>query len=260
MSESHKKLLNIIKYWNTDLLCSLESSTSHADPDLSYLDNVIENRLLQNLLSEYRQEKCDKCLDVGAGYGRFAPTFLKFFSETVLLEAADQIFSKLLDLWKNEKSIDCKSGTFESFEEETGFDLIFSSGVLYLYDDEMVYQFLEKAKRSLNKQGLLILRDFVAEPERVMKSAYVENGSCCYRSPQFWSDTASSLGFPMLQILRSKPRLAFLRNMKVLRLLRLLHLSVWLRSPITIDAAMRFGNMRMKGNDIQTVFIVMRAR
>jgi len=199
-------------------------------------------------------------LDVGAGYGRFAPTFLKFFSEIVLLEAAGQIFSKLRDLWENEKSIDCKLGTFESFEEKSNYDLIFSSGVLYLYDSEMVHQFLEKAKRSLHKQGLLILRDFVAEPERVMKSRYIENGLCFYRSPQFWGDSASTIGFDILQILRSKPKVSFLRNTRTIKFLRLFRLSGWLRYPTIINIIMRLGSMQMKGNDIQTVFIVMRSR
>ena len=99
MAKYNNKISNIIEYWNSELLCSLESSTSHADPDLAYLDNIIENRELRRILSQYRDEKEGKCLDVGAGYGRFTGTFLSCFDEIVLLEAAPEIFSRLQSLW-----------------------------------------------------------------------------------------------------------------------------------------------------------------
>jgi ubiquinone/menaquinone biosynthesis C-methylase UbiE len=74
------------------MLCSLESSTSHADPDLAFLDNVIEKRKLHELLAHQLHNRGGSCLDIGAGYGRFVPVFQDYFARIVLLEAAERIF------------------------------------------------------------------------------------------------------------------------------------------------------------------------
>jgi len=250
----------IVSYWNTNLLCSRESSTSHACPDLAYLDNAIENRLLQRILTDRHARNIAqrRCLDVGAGYGRFVPTFHQFYADIVLLEAADSIYSKLFSLWGHMANVSFALSTFERLEDEREFDLIFASGVLYLYDDGMLQRFIEKCRNLLAKTGLLILRDFVATPPRVTKSAYVENVSCHYRSLQFWHDCASPWGFEPLRVYRSKPHLTFLRRSRVLSALRRLRLSRSLRYPMSVATAERFGNWKISGNEIHTVYLVMR--
>jgi len=255
------KINKIIEYWNSELLCSLESSTSHADVDLAYLDNIIENRELQKILSQYRDGKQGKCLDVGAGYGRFTKTFLNNFDEIILLEAAPIIFTHLQSLWGGDNNIKCISETFETFEDQNQYALIMASGLLYLYEDTLVRQFLEKSRAMLKAQGLLILRDFIAEPQRVVKSSYVRDGFCHYREPKFWNEFAKASGFELLQIDRSKPRLTLLRNSRTLTVLSSLHIKSVLKNPLIVNMSIKFGDWKVKQDeDVKTVFIVMRAR
>ncbi len=257
----NNRIKNIINYWNRELLCSFESSTSHADPDLSYLDNIIENNILTGILKEFKKYhiKQGKCIDVGAGYGRFTPTLKNFFEDIVLLEAAERIYKRLESLWKFDNSVKCKYGTFEAYENGKKYDLIFASGLLYLYDEEMVQQFLKKGRNMLAKDGLLIIRDFVAEPQKVIKSGYVEGSFCYYRAPYFWKGVAPPFKFEVLQIVRAKPKLSFLRNRKMLNLLRNFQASKLLRNHNIAKAAMIFGSRQLAGKGIQTVYIVMRA-
>lgn len=259
MVDKDQMLSNIVKYWNSALLCSPESSTSHADPEIAFLDNMIENRVLRDVLGSCAKENVRRCLDVGAGYGRFVLTFQEFYPEIVLLEAADRIYNHLLSQWQNEECVSCKFGTFESFEDGQSYDLIFASGILYLYDDNMTSRFLDKSRAMLMPKGLLILRDFIAEPSRVTKSQYVKDGFCYYRSADFWDDAAHSSGFEILQINRSKPRLTLLRHPRIVRVFRRLHVMESLGHPRFADLAMKFGNWRLTGSAIHTTYLVMRA-
>jgi SAM-dependent methyltransferase len=248
----------IIEYWNEALLCSPVSSTSHADPDLAFLDNAIENQILGQLLNAWAVDY-DNCMDVGAGYGRFADLFRRFYSHVVLLEPAERIYEELIGFWGQDPQIECHNRDFESYVDSCGFDLIFTSGVLYLYDDKMVKAFLRKAISMLNEDGILLIRDFLSVPDReVVESKYVENGFCYYRPIQFWNTLANQLGIEMIGARRSKPSLAWLRNRYILLILKTLGLKGICRCQIVIDTAMRFGNFRIQPGDIQSVFIGMR--
>jgi SAM-dependent methyltransferase len=258
MSHNHAAAVNIVAYWNKELLCSLVSSTSHADPDLACLDNAVENHVLRKILTCWNTENPERCLDVGAGYGRFTPTFQRFYAEIVLLEAAERIYDQLRTLWQHHESTKCYQSLFESFHDDREYDLVFSSGVVYLYDDQMLQQFMAKAASLLRRGGLLILRDFVADSLRIIKSNYVPGGHCHYRTPQFWRDFSKASGFEFLDIQRSKPRLALLRSRCLLSVLRRLHMSRWLRGRIVAAVAQRAGSFTLRGEDIHPVFLVMR--
>ena len=101
---------------------------------------------------------------------------------------------------------------FESYVPSTAFDLLFTSGVLYLYNDEMVTSFMAKARSMLVTRGLLILRDFVAQPAEIRKSAYVDDGYCYYRSPKFWKEQALQHEFMTEHIGLSKPKIGLVRK------------------------------------------------
>jgi hypothetical protein len=148
---------------------------------------------------------------------------------------------------------------FESYVPSTAFDLLFTSGVLYLYNDEMVTSFMAKARSMLVTRGLLILRDFVAQPAEIRKSAYVDDGYCYYRSPKFWKEQALQHEFMTEHIGLSKPKIGLVRKPRVLKVLRRLYLSKLLRHPILINQIVRFGSWQMHNNQVETVFIVMRA-
>lgn len=258
--KSETRQSKIVNYWNSSLLYSYESSTSHADYDLAILDNIIENKVLNKILMVTKQNKLTRCLDIGAGYGRFLPTFEKFFSEIVLLEAAEKIYIDLKDRVKDNQNTECVLSEFEDFEDSRKYDLIFASGILYLYENDMVYHFFEKSKSMLAEKGFFILRDFIAQPPIVSESRYVDGAFCNYRKSKFWVDMASSHGFELLEIKRSKPCLIFLRNAYAMRLLRFFRISNMITRSFSINAAMKFGKWDLNNNKVQTVFIVMRMR
>ncbi len=249
---------SIIDYWNKALLCSRESSTSHADPDLAHLDNAIENQVLEELLSAHPFRR-RRCLDVGAGYGRFTDLFRRYYSRVVLLEPAERIFAELAGLWREEAGVECQDVPFELYVDSYPFDLIFTSGVLYLYDDDMLDSFAQKAISMLSDNGRFVVRDFVAVPDRhVVASHYVQHGHCYYRTPQFWYSMANRLGLQVLEIRRSKPSLALLRNGWTLSLLQRLGLKRICRHRLAARIAMRIGSFRTDSRGIHTVFIAMR--
>jgi SAM-dependent methyltransferase len=255
-----EQLSRIIDYWNEEGLCSKESSTSHADPDVAYLDNTIENRILEQILGSYAVGRC-RCLDVGAGYGRFTELLRGFYSEVFLLEAAERIYSSLVKLWADRPGIRCHKSVFESYVDEEKYDLIFASGVLYLYSDEKLYTFAKKAVSMLTKDGLFVLRDFLSvQKPQVCESNYVKDGFCYYRTPQFWISFATRFGLELRLIKRSKPRICWLRYPRVLRIMKKLRLKWCYRCRPVISALRHLGSFRIDGRGIQTVFIVMSAK
>jgi hypothetical protein len=210
-------------------------------------------QLLSNLAVGRR-----KCLDVGAGYGRFAELFRGFYSEVVLLEAAERIYDKLVKLWSDQPGIRCHKSDFESYVDENKYDLIFASGVLYLYSDKQLYAFAKKAVSMLTKEGLFVLRDFLSMQEpQVCKSNYIKDGFCYYRTPKFWMNFATNFGLELRLIKRSKPRICLLRYRRVLRIMKKLRLKWFYRCRPVISSLMHLGCFRISGKEIQTVFIVM---
>jgi SAM-dependent methyltransferase len=198
-------------------------------------------------------------MDVGAGYGRFASLFRRFYSQVILLEPAGRIYEKLVDLWGQDPRIECYNCDFESYIDKGNLDLVFTSGVLYLYDDKMLESFARKATSMLAEGGLFLIRDFISVPDRqVVQSDYVEGGFCYYRTSLFWDELATRLGVELLEIRRSKPSLSWLRNRYVLALFRKLNLKKNYRRQTVVGAAMRLGNFEVCRRGLQTVFIGMR--
>jgi SAM-dependent methyltransferase len=258
-STSDDKRSGILAYWNRERLCSPESSTSRGDPNLAQLDNAVENQVLGRILSRLPDGRSPRCIDVGAGYGRFTQTLRKFYSEVVLLEAADNIYRILEERWSRTPGVTCVNATFEDHADVDSCGLILASGVVYLYDDQLLGEFLAKARSALVEGGILVLRDFVSLEPRVVSSAYVENGSCHYRSPAGWSSVSKEAGFELLEIRASKPRLSLLRRSGVRKLLAALKLTRVVRSRAFAKAAARFGDWELSKTGINTTFIVMRA-
>jgi SAM-dependent methyltransferase len=249
----------IIAYWNQSLLSSPVSSTSHADPDLASVDNAVENRRLGRLIDAHAGSTRAWCLDVGAGYGRFTALFLRRYTRVTLLEAAARIFATMEANWGMIERVECLQRDFESLDEDRLYDLVFTSGVLYLYPDEMVAEFGKKVQRLLAAQGLFVARDFISRPKPVtVPSAYVEGNSCYYRTPQFWAALAANLDLELLAIVSAKPRLAFLRRSRVRSVLRRLKLTRLLRSRHAARLADRLTSGQTLAAGVHTVFIVMR--
>lgn len=256
MSVERRK--KIIEYWNKASLCSRESSTSHADPDLAYVDNRIENIILGRCLRRWAGPR-GRCLDIGAGLGRFAELLTDLYPKVMLLEPASSIYESLVEQWQLKEGIQCYDTDFESYQDKEPYDLVFASGVLYLYADDMLRQFVEKVSSMLAHDGLFVVRDFISLPEpHITKSTYVRGGFCYYRTPAFWEQVAKSLKFKFLGITRSKPGVAWLRAARTLRILESLRLKRLCRSTPVWYSLLRCGDFRVVPQGIQTVFVGMR--
>lgn len=254
-----RRIQGIIEYWNDHGLASAFSSTSSGDADLACLDNALENRTLTALLTS-RSKARTRCLDIGSGYGRFIPTLRTLYDQVVLLDAAPKVYQKLLSLWDPDEHIEVHNCTFERYLDTRQYDLVFASGVLYLYDNSMVDVFAGKAVHMLRRDGLFVLRDFISVPDHLVPSEYVQGGFCYYRSPEFWMRAADHWGLRLLEITRSKPRLRFLRSPRVLGIARRVGLTKVLRQRLAVTFAVRLGDFEVRGGDVQTVFIVMELR
>ena len=250
----HHKIIN---YWNDAGLCSLESPTSHAHPDLAYLDNSIEVEILYRLLCQWPHEKL-RCLDIGAGLGRFTHLFARVYKEILLLEPARDIFSKLTDVVSRYDNVICLCYDFESFTDESNFNLIFTSGLLYLYDESMVSEYFEKVLTLLNRGGVLIIRDFISTPEYVKtESKFIRGGFCYYRPPHFYQNLSQRYDLEYMGISRSKPQLKLLRKRRVLRVLTMLGFSRFLRNESIKNVILRYADFKICDSGIQSVYIGM---
>ena len=251
------KRSRIIEYWDGALLCSPESSTSNADKDVAFLDNAIEHQVLERHLRAWGGPG-RRCLDIGAGYGRFTDLFTRFYESVVLLEGSPRIYEALCQQWGSHEQVQCHRTEFEGFEDDKKFDLIFASGVLYLYDEDMLGEFVDKAVAMLNPGGLFVLRDFVAiDKPLVLESNLVTEGSCYYRTPEFWQGLAAERNLKWLEIAASKPLLRLLRSRGVLRVLRRIRLKKLLRNSLVINSICAGGDYRLRGDGYHTVFMGM---
>lgn len=258
------KIRKILDYWNKDGLCSKDSPTSHADPFLVKIDNYFETRQLTNFITGSSTIN-ERALDIGAGYGRLSRVLAEHFQQVVALEGADRIFAVLEQKMKPFENVVSICGFFEDLADkwEYQFDLILASGILYLYNDEMVNSFFEGVKNNLSANGTLFLRDFVVNGEMIYeKSAYVQDGTCYYRNRSFWNDLADRYGMKMCKLVKSKPDLSFLRNPCIMKFIDFFVLSEFLLQRIAVDRNYnRFINSReyfTKTDHIYTVFIVMK--
>jgi SAM-dependent methyltransferase len=247
----------IIKYWDSAQLSSPESSTSHADPNLAFLDNAVEHENLRRLLRA-NSAGGELCLDVGAGLGRFTMLFREFYERVVLLEGAPSLFDRLQERWKDTPGVSCVGDIFEGYEPNQRFNLVFASGVLYLYNDEMLTDFFRRACAVLSNGGLIVLRDFLTSKPQRYTSQYVEDGWCHYRTHEYWSGVALRHGLELLEISRTRPAASLLRDSRMRALLTRLRAARVYRNATLIRIVRRFGSYRLGGRKIHPVFITMR--
>ncbi len=258
------ELSKILNYWNKDGLCARDSPTSHADPLFVKIDNYFETRQLNDFIMESSIN--ERALDVGAGRGRLSRVLAEHYTHVVALEGADRVFAVLQKEMKTFDNVAPVHGSFEDLAEkwDDPFDLILASGVLYLYDDEMVDSFLEAVKKNLSPNAVLILRDFIVKGERITrKSVYVQDGNCYYRNRDFWRELADRHRLRMLRCVKSKPDLHFMRKTRMAKTIALLGLAEFISRKIAVEKMYaRFIHAPRESftreNTIYTVFMVMK--
>lgn len=250
----------VIDYWDRAGLSSLSSSTSQNDDDFARFDNAIENRRLAKILHELSRPG-GRCLDIGAGYGRFTQTMKAYFDFVVLLEGSPRIYDTLNNLWKNDPLVRCIKSDFEGFADSEKFRALFASGVVYFYSDQALYEFLSKANAFLEDGGNLILRDFVSLPTaRVMHSTYVRGANCYYRSVIDWGRIAHKCGFNLVFAERSKLPVKMLRNPWVIRLMEMFRFKSLLNERNALRFCYEDSRFQLGRVGIQTSFLVLRKK
>jgi SAM-dependent methyltransferase len=248
----------IIDYWNRASLSSAESSTSHADPRIAFLDNVVEHHRLDALLGE-AGAAFDACVDVGAGFGRFTPLFSRRYRRVDLLEPAPRLYAELDERWGAWPGVHTHASTFEAFVAPVAYDLVFVSGVLYLYDDASAESFLARVAELVRPGGLLVLRDFISAPDpSIVPSAYVAGAHCHYRTDAWWRAVADRHGFRAERIAAAKPRLAWIRRRPMRTLVRRTPLGRMCRHRVVARFCLERGDFRLRKRGTDTVFIAMR--
>lgn len=258
------KTQKILDYWNKDGLCSEDSPTSHGDSFLVKIDNYFETRQLSNFIEESSIVN-EYALDIGAGYGRLSRVLAKHFQHVVALEGADRVFAVFEQEMRSFDNVISIHGSFEDFADrwENQFDLILASGILYLYKDEMVSSFFEAVKKNLVPKGIVVLRDFVVQGERIYKkSSYVQDGGCYYRNRSFWNDLADQYGMNVHKLVKSKPSLSFLRSPRIIKIIKFFNLADFLFRIISVDKYyskfIRTRESLTKKDNIYTVYIVIK--
>lgn len=210
MKKTDSELIDkIINYWDTAGISSFDSSTSIKNQDIASVDNYVESKILSDLINDYCitttfNNSDKKGLDIGAGLGRFSIILAQYLQTVHALEPADSLYQELTERCKNIKNIRIFNTSLESFDSSDTYDIAIVSGILYLYSDEMVCNFLNKLIMHMNSNGTIIIRDFIVQNERkTLKSAYIKNGYCYYRNTQYWEDIAKKYQLDCIEIFRS---------------------------------------------------------
>ena len=251
----------IIKYWDKAGLCSFDSSTCGGDPFLASCDNFIESHLLEELIEkECRNDTLG--IDIGAGLGRFTVILARHLDCVHALEPAKNIYHKLADMCAEFNNVETFNTDFESFNTNGKYDIAVVSGLLYLYPDNMVNEFLKKLIDHLEPSGVVVIRDFIVRTAiKQIPSAYIKGGSCYYRNLQYWERVAKSFDLYLIGLFQSKPVYPFkrlLRQYSKLGMTRIFGVDIIKRQLYKHVKAKKDKGLIDFSSEIQTVFIVMR--
>lgn len=111
-----------------------------------------------------------KMLDVGCGSGAFSMEFIKKNSSmnAVLFDLPDviQIAQEYVNAESKNKNISYVSGNYLTDEFGAGYDLIFLSAIIHINSYEENKKLIKKCFDALNRNGQLIIRDWIMNEER----------------------------------------------------------------------------------------------
>lgn len=207
-TESQKLLNYIVDYWNNEGLCSFDSSTSHKNKHLASFENYIESRLLSDILNDYLNQNVSEQIgmDIGAGLGRFTVILARYLDHVYAIEPAPQLYAKLKGRCESFNNVSAINTTLESYKFSSGINFAIISGVLYLYDDEMIDAFMDDLNITLKGGSYVIIRDFiVTDAGKKVKSSYVKDAFCYYRNPNYWQVVANKWDMELIEIFKTTP-------------------------------------------------------
>jgi len=201
------KQKEIVSKWDSLGLSNMYSSDFSSNEFESKLKHNIEIHILKKLFLEHSFDTKNKImLDIGAGNGRIEDSFCESFESICAIEPAKKLYKHLEERTKGKSNVNVYNLDLEQFIEENKgkkFDFIFISGILYLLNKKQVEDFILKSKKLLNKDGMIIARDFLALNEYEKKSAYF--GKCFYRNIKFWNKILEQYSLIVKDICYSTP-------------------------------------------------------
>jgi len=146
------------KYWE-------EAETSidgvlNGNANLHFSDVKTNCELMEGLIIN-KQINTGTILDVGAGIGRIAENVLINYFDVVDMLEQDlkySLYAKTV-LGNNSRVRNFYNSSIQSFEFENSYDVIWIQWVLENLEDDDLQVFLSKCFKSLNKGGLLLIKE-----------------------------------------------------------------------------------------------------
>jgi len=179
-----------VKLWNRlgKQFKSVYASNPGYDPETASLHTYLEWEQLKRILKKIKKNIVKNSLDVGAGTGRFSIFLSKLSEKVIAIEPAGSMYKILRDVTKDIKNIKTYKKDIQSFRTRMRFDLILVSSVFTYFNDSEVTKTLEKLKKIINHDGIIIVRDFFIDND--IKKDYER-----LRKKETWEKIVSSAGF-----------------------------------------------------------------
>lgn len=208
-SESERMSKRIIRFGDKVGLSNEFASTAYSGITTSYIDNYIENRVLDNILKD---RKFNLALDVDCGHGRFFNTLLNHATYVTGIEPAKKIYHYTKELYSNYNRINLYHKSLEELPKNKKYDLFLVSGIMYFYNVKKKNEFICEIKSRAKPNHTVVIRDFVCgNKEIITKSKFVEGEWLYYHNTQFWCDFAKSNDYSLKTLCLSKALCKILR-------------------------------------------------
>lgn len=213
--------MSVIDYWDQEGISSFHSSTSRKDKYLAKCENHIETSLLETILDQYI-EQSSHALDVGAGLGRFTFVLSNYFDHVDSIEPANQLYRQLSDNMA-ELTVSVHNTTLSEFSSNKNYDCIIVSGILYMYDEIQVKNFLHEVRSQLRDNGLIIIRDFIIEEGKENIPSDYFAGDCYYRDPSFWDQICKEANLQLRDIRQCSPFSTSIKSQQCFNIHKIIH-------------------------------------
>lgn len=109
-----------------------------------------------------------RVLDLGGGPGTYSVEFAQRGTDVTLFDVKEtfRIAKEIISSSKIKGTIEFKPGDFLMDDIGKGYDLVFVSQIFHAYDDKENISLLRKIRRSLNKNGRVVIQEFLVNDNR----------------------------------------------------------------------------------------------
>lgn len=184
---------NSIKYWDNRALLGSDLYS----PNMSFVgfpSYGIYRHYFEalNLNKHMGLKQGASFLDLGGGTGRMGISFSKKIEKVTVVDFSKELLKIGEKFCKknNINNVEFVQGDITEFETNIKYDVVFIGGVLMCLNDQEALHVLRLAKKALKKEGILIIRDSVAEKKTISKTSYA-----IYREKNSHKDLILKAGF-----------------------------------------------------------------